>query len=357
MTAVAAPSAAGREQHRAWRERRLPPVEEIRPGLWSLPVPIPDNPLRYVLAYAVALDTGGIALVDTGWPADESWQGLQDAIGATGHRVEDVRTVLITHAHTDHHGLTSRIVGASGAAVGMHPAEAGVLSRVAALAVTGPTQERWLELRGAPRAENEELRRSLLAMGRFQDALAPPDFLVEDGSRPLRGRADLRAVWTPGHTEGHLCFLLDDERVLLSGDHVLPRITPNVSRAPGLDDDAIGSYLDSLTATGRLRVEEVLPAHEYRFAGLPGRVTAMLGHHHQRLAEIEAAVRAEPGCSTWRIAETISWSRGWESTYGLMRQTAISETYTHLRHLEKLGRVSRPVGGTDAWRLAAADPA
>ncbi|MFE2432833.1 MBL fold metallo-hydrolase [Streptomyces sp. NPDC059373] len=352
MTTVAAPSSAGQNQHRAWRERRLPSVEQVRTGLWSLPVPIPDNPLRYVLAYAVELSTGGIALVDTGWPADEAWQGLTTAIAATGHRVEDVRTVLVTHAHSDHHGLTSLVKDASGAGVGMHPAEAEVLRRVAAQGSMETRQAEWLLLRGAPPRESAELRGSLRPMGRIQDSLPMPDFLVADGARPLPGRPDLRAVWTPGHTEGHLCFLLEDERLLLSGDHVLPRITPNISRAPGLDDDAVGAYLTSLVSTAQLPVDEVLPAHEYRFGDLPGRVAAMLGHHRARMAEIEAVVRAEPGCSTWRIAETISWSRGWESTYGIMRQTAISETYTHLRHLERLGRLRRAPGGPDAWHLA-----
>ena len=66
----------GTAQKAAWDRKVLPPVEQVRPGLWSIPVPIPDNPLRYVLVYALELDGGGVALVDAGWNTDEAWSAL-----------------------------------------------------------------------------------------------------------------------------------------------------------------------------------------------------------------------------------------------------------------------------------------
>jgi hypothetical protein len=61
----------GVEQWRAWQANVLPPVERVRPGLWSIPVPIPRNPLRYVLVYVFELP-GGVALVDSGWPTPDA---------------------------------------------------------------------------------------------------------------------------------------------------------------------------------------------------------------------------------------------------------------------------------------------
>jgi hypothetical protein len=55
--AASAPSpvrVTGSAQRQAWRDGLLPPVEEVRPGLWSIPVPWPHSPLRYTLAYVIS---------------------------------------------------------------------------------------------------------------------------------------------------------------------------------------------------------------------------------------------------------------------------------------------------------------
>src|ERR1043165_1955779 len=96
----------------------LPPVELVRPGLWSIPVPIPDNPLRYVLVYLIEQSGGGFALVDAGWPGGAARRVLRDGIAQTGHDGENARAVLVTHAHLDHLGLAWRVREASGAWVG-----------------------------------------------------------------------------------------------------------------------------------------------------------------------------------------------------------------------------------------------
>jgi len=346
-----AAAATGSRQHAAWQHRRVPEVEEVREGIWSIPVVIPDSPLRYVLAYAVRVDDG-LALIDTGWPHDDAWSALCDGVAATGHDIADVRTVLLTHAHTDHHGLTARVRAASGAAVGMHPAEAALLT----VRDNGPDLAKvnltWLDRRGAPLDQIERMTEEISPVWQVSRDLAPGDVLIEDGDRPLPSRPDIRAIWTPGHTPGHLCFIAEDDGVLFSGDHVLPRITPNVSRGPTADDDAVGDYMESLRSTALEEVAEVLPAHEYRFSHLAARIADMLDHHVYRLREIEDAVAAKPGATTWEIAASISWSRGWDSTSGMMRQTAISETYTHLVRLERCARLRRASTGVDHWQMA-----
>src|SRR5664280_1864015 len=117
----------GKLQKEAWDNKVLPPVEQVRPGLWSIPVPIPDNPLRYVLVYGLELDGGGMALVDAGWDTDEAWLALGDGLSAAGGSIFDVRAVLVTHIHPDHYGLAGRVREASGAWIGLHPDDAVML--------------------------------------------------------------------------------------------------------------------------------------------------------------------------------------------------------------------------------------
>jgi glyoxylase-like metal-dependent hydrolase (beta-lactamase superfamily II) len=343
----------GTAQRTAWREKVLPPVELVRPGLWSLVTPFPQSPLRYVLSYLVE-EPGGPVLVDTGWPGPESWDGLVAGVAATGHDIADIKAVLVTHFHADHSGLAGRVRDASGAWVGMHALDAAALGRYKSMAEFIDASAVWLESRGVPAAETGDM----LTLGENRTrGLDNPDVLIEDGSRPLGSRGSLRAVWTPGHTPGHLCFAHSEHDVLLTGDHVLPRITPNISPSPGITDDVLGQYLASLDVLegpgvfGGTEPTEVLPAHEYRFSGLSARIAQLKDHHSARLREVLAVVDAEDGCSTLDVAARLTWSRPWDQNRGIIRRSAIGETYAHLIHLERRGLVSNTPGPADQWHL------
>src|ERR1700729_3362988 len=253
----------GAAQRYAWLEHLLPPVEEVRPGLWSIPVPWPRSGLRYTLSYLVS-GRGGLALIDTGWPTEEAWSALADSVTQTRHDIAELRYGLVTPAHADHLGLAGRVREASGALVGMHPAEsATLLHRVEPQA----WQERlsgWLRSRGAPDDQLAEITDVMAGAVAFHARLARSDFDVEHDSLPLGAGTGLRAVWTPGHTPGHLCFYDEQHDGLLTGDHVLPRITPHIGLAPGAEGDPLGDYEASLRALARYNPAEVLPAHEYR---------------------------------------------------------------------------------------------
>jgi len=347
----------GAAQRRAWLADLLPPVEQVRPGLWSIPVPWPRSPLRYTLAY-LASSRGGPALIDTGWPTEAAWTALVDGIRQTGHDMTEVRYVLVTHAHADHLGMAGRVREACGALVGMHPAEAASL-RPAGATAWRPRVADWLRSRGAPSDQAAEILELMAGAVDRHASLARPDVEIEHGSLPLGAGSALRAHWTPGHTPGHLCFHDEQQDVLLTGDHVLPRITPHISLPPGAEGDPLGDYLASLRALDRFRPTEVLPAHEHRFTDLGVRIQDLLRHHRARLAEIEHAVACDPGLSTWAVAEALTWSRGWEQTRGLTRHAAVSETWAHLVHLQARQRVIDHGRDRDSWlpgpRCSAAD--
>ncbi|MGH9024284.1 MAG: MBL fold metallo-hydrolase, partial [Acidimicrobiia bacterium] len=200
----------GKEQQQAWAEGRLPAVEPVRPGLWSIPVPIPISPLRYVLVYAFEL-ADGVAIVDAGWDTSEAWDALVAGLRVAGCAPSDVRAVLVTHIHPDHYGLAGRVREASGAWVGLHPADAALLDDRYRTPDELIDRMKWLlEECGVPDDVASDLSQASMPIRQFV-AFSPPDVLLEEGDRPELGRWDLQAVWTPGHSPGHLCF---DERRL-----------------------------------------------------------------------------------------------------------------------------------------------
>jgi glyoxylase-like metal-dependent hydrolase (beta-lactamase superfamily II) len=342
----------GGAQRAAWRDRSVPPVETLRPGLWSVPVPM-GGPLRWVNAYVLELAGGGLGLVDTGWDADDSWAALCAGLGAIGGDVSDVRGVLVTHLHLDHVGLAARVRAASGAWVAMHPADAAgitsftsrspeemVEAEVAFLATLGAPAEDARVDAGTP-----EQRVGLLRVAR-------PDRLLEDGDRADLPGWSLRAVHTPGHTEGHLCFADEATGLFFSGDHVLPRISPNISTHAGGAADPLRDYLGSLTAVADRPAAEVLPGHEWRFRGLAARARELHAHHEHRLAELLAAVRAHPGSTPWDLAAHLTWSRPWSQYERRMRIFAVTETDSHLRLLASRGLVTGDGAAVPAWTAA-----
>jgi glyoxylase-like metal-dependent hydrolase (beta-lactamase superfamily II) len=218
----------GTAQQAAWQANEFPPVEQVRPGLWSIPVPLPNTALRYVLVYALELPDG-VAIVDAGWDTPQAWAALTEGLRVGGFAVTDVRAVLITHIHPDHYGLAGRVRAESGGWIALHRLEAETLpGRYGQVEAMIGRVAAWLRRCGAPEVEVDGLAGSSRELRTFV-RMAEPDRLIEDSEVvPLPGW-QLRAVWTPGHTPGHLCFHEERTGVLLSGDHVLPRISPNVS--------------------------------------------------------------------------------------------------------------------------------
>ena len=329
----------GLAQHAAWQVKAWPPVEQVRPDVWSVPIPIPANPIRYTLCYLL-FGAAELVVVDPGWDTDAGWAALCDGLAAAGAALGSVTGIVLTHVHPDHHGMTARLAEATGAWIAMHPAERASLPRHAYPVDTARVDdERWMARQGVPAEVAADLVMANDVLQMFR-AMPDPGVLLTDGELiPLAGRR-IRAIWTPGHTPGHLCLHDEDNGVLLTGDHVLPRISPNIGLQPHSATPPLGPYLDSLRKLSTLDSVEVLPAHEWRFRGLGVRLDQLLEHHRQRCAEI-ITVLTDGGPSTaWQVTERLTWSRGWAAVKGWQRRSAAAETVAHLIYLEQQNRLT-----------------
>ena len=323
-------------------------------GVRSLRVPIPDNPLGFTLVYVVDTDRGPV-LIDTGWDDPASFDTLAAGLTACGTAVSEIHGVVITHHHPDHHGLSGRVREASGAWVAMHAADASIVRRTRE---TRP--ERWytymadkLAAAGAPEEHIAPLR---TAPRRTLPGLSPalPDREITPGELLTVPGRRLRAIWTPGHTPGHVCLHLEEQHPaglrghgrLFSGDHLLPEITPHIGLYEDPDDmtvtDPLGDYLDSLERVGRLTPAEILPAHQHPFTDAPSRVRQLLDHHEERLTGLLTLLSVP--LTPWQLAERMEWNRPWDQIPYGSRNIAVSEAEAHLRRLVKLGRAEAVAG-------------
>lgn len=339
----------GIEQASAKAERRLPPPERVRSDVWAIPVPIPDSSLGYTISYLLQGDSENV-LVDPGWDSDSGWAVLQSRILCSGTALEGITGVVMTHAHHDHLGLARRVTGVSGAWTAMHELEAAP-GPTHAWGSAAPLErdEKWLVQAGVPVDVRATLTVDSEIYSRFTDPPAP-DRLLEDGELlPLAGRS-IRAVLTPGHTAGHLCLHDEDNDLLLTGDHILPRISPNIGLHENTLVPPLGPYLASLDKCRQFGNAEVLPGHEWRFMGLATRIDQMLAHHLARCTEILEFLSGS-AMSAWELTTRLTWSRGWAGVTGLARRSALAETLAHLAYLVDRAQLDIwRTGGTRLYR-------
>lgn len=295
--------------------------------------------LPYVLLY-YTVSKGETMLVDCGWNTDDALLALQEQLRDIGSDVTDVRQLLLTHAHPDHCGLGGRLKELAGCTVHLHELEAAFLgSRYDAPEELLRRMDGWLAQNGVPEEERTELERASMPM-RFFVAHLEPDQRLKGGEVIQVGDFVFEVIWTPGHAPGHVCLYEPNHRLLLSGDHVLPTITPNVSLHPQQRENPLQDYLDSLEKVASLKVDKMLPAHEWDIDWFQKRIQQMSGHHLGRLEDMLEAVGKNGAASAADVARRLRWTTGnYESFPPFMKRAAIGEALAHLRFLAREGRL------------------
>ncbi|MHB1988550.1 MAG: MBL fold metallo-hydrolase [Acidimicrobiales bacterium] len=323
-------------------------VVEVAAGILRLQIPINFTGLGHVNSYAL-IDSKGAAIVDAGLPGKETWSALQKRLKTAGLRVTDVHTVLVTHSHPDHFGSAGRLAHEAGADL---VAEASFHTWLERRSVSnGPEDDTgYLALLKArrtpwggtpfPSSRRQRAVRRLATHGLVRSMRPPvPTRRVDDGDVLMLAGREWRAVHTPGHTGDHLCLYDPTEQVLVSGDHVLPTITPHVGGLTPLADP-LGSFLRSLALVlGIGPVNTVLPAHGHPFADLEARIGQIVDHHDDRIGALREIGRDGEPATVVEIARQLFKRPLW----GMMAE---SETFAHLEFLRLRGDAERVELGT-----------
>ena len=302
-----------------------PQSTEIRPGLWRIRLPF-HLELNHVNVYLVRLASDGWMMIDTGFGNNDSWDALLEGLAQTGVGWSAIRELFITHTHPDHWGLAPRILSESGAKVSMHAIEAANLRRLADSVAKPSLLDKRLRSWGTPEDQILRITGAFLDIRQRFDAIEP-DRVFEGGETiETEALGVVRTVFTPGHSPGHLCLYSERERLLDSGDHVLPKITPHISWA--IESDALADYRASLDVVAALPVDTVVSGHGEPFDDLAGRAVEIKRHHDSRCAKIRAALAA--GATTPHEIVTVLWPKALSP---FNYRFAIYEVMAHLKFM------------------------
>lgn len=312
-------------------------MTEVTPGIhWlKLPITIRDTSLTHVNAYLVQGDDGYL-LVDAGWNTSEVFDSLQKQLAEIGAEIKDISQIVVTHIHPDHYGLAGKLKQLSGAKITLHHLEKNLIdSRYINMDILLRRVAQWLHTNGVPDDSLSELQTASLGVARFV-APTTPDLVFKGGETLSVGSFSLKVLWTAGHSPGHICLYEPSQKILISGDHILPTITPNIGLHPQSGDNPLGDYISSLNTVKLLDVDLVLPGHENPFNGLQPRIEKIIQHHEQRSSEILETL-AEPK-TAYQIAIKITWvphipDVGWQELGPLDKRLAVLETIAHLKSM------------------------
>jgi len=321
--------------------------EEVAAAIYRVRLPLPFA-LNHVNCYLLR-DDDGWTILDAGLNRAEIYAGWQAAFAELGIPPTAIRRIIVTHMHPDHIGLAGRLQQETGATVFLSPIEWEI-----AQATWAPNPQRaaivaaYLHQVGAPATVSALVEEQEEKLRRMTQPLPVDVHLLSLGERITLAGRRWEILHAPGHAEGQLIFYTPAERLLLCGDHVLQRITPNIGYWPTSRPNPLGRYLASLQSLLTLDVALALPGHHGAITDWPGRLQELLAHHAARL-DVAFDAAAEGATALEASYRIFNFSRF--SPHEV--RFAVAEALAHLEYLAELGRLVRcDKDGFAAYRAA-----
>jgi len=311
-------------------------TEEILTNLYRIEIPLPKNPLKALNSYLIKNAERNL-IIDTGWNQEECMNAMQTGLKKLG--VDLKRTdFLITHLHADHFGLLPNLITDTSTIYFNRPDadrfKAGF-----------PWDDfvRFAGLSGYPENEIQKALQSHPGL-KFRPSGDLTFHILKEGDILSIGDYAFRCIETPGHTWGHMCLYEPGKRLLLSGDHILNDITPNIQLWSD-EWNPLKEYLASLDKVYQLDVELVLPGHRGIFKDCKKRIQELKQHHQERLDEI-VAILGKGKMSAFRVASKMTWdivSDSWDVFPVSQKWFATGEAIAHLKYLKEEGIITSEI--------------
>jgi glyoxylase-like metal-dependent hydrolase (beta-lactamase superfamily II) len=330
------------------RRREVARADRVLPGVWRLRLPLPWPGVPHGNAWALASGSG-VVLVDTGIGDAGAMQQLEYAFGQAGLRLEHVRLVVCTHAHSDHYGLAGPIVDYAGCELWMHPR-----FEHARRAAEDPDRlfERRIEVArqsGVPAEALERYEQQRRGQPLGIARIVEPDRELLPGVRVETDVGTFDVYETPGHAPSHVCLHERERGVLISGDHLLGRVSLYYDY--GWTPDPAGEFLTSLDTIDGLESSLCLAGHGRPFRDVKEHIDANRREIGERVERVRSALRDGEPKTPFEIVPSLL---GDPNPSPMMVTWGLSEALAYLDHLERRDEARRvDTEPADRWALAA----
>jgi glyoxylase-like metal-dependent hydrolase (beta-lactamase superfamily II) len=336
---------------KAARKRELARADRVLPGVWRLRLPLPWPGVPHGNAWAVAAGSG-VVLFDTGMGGPGGLAQLERALHQAGLKLEHVRLIVCTHAHSDHYGLAGPIIDATGCELWMHPNYKHMTKQAEDPDAAWQRRLEVARSAGVPEPALQQYYEARKGQGMGVDRIALPDRELLPGVEVDTDLGKWQVYETPGHAPSHVTLHQPDRGVLISGDHLLGRVSLYYDY--GWTPDPAGEFLNSLDVVDELDATLCLSGHGRPFRDVREHIEANRHEVTSRIGLVRTAL--EQGAKT--PFEIVPALIGEENKSNPMMVTwGLGEVLVYLRYLERREQVSKVDDGKSAdverWALAA----
>ncbi len=337
----------------------LPPLGgalAVAPGIFWIRMQLPfalDHINLWLLEDTETSPTGtrtGWTVVDCG-VTNPGTQAAWEQVFVGAMKGLPILRVIVTHMHPDHMGLAHWLCAKFDAPLQISATEyqSAVLSSNGTSNFGGVGTQRFFSANGWNNPEDQEKVNSRIFYYNKMVPSVPETYRrMMDGQCLQIGGRMWRCISGWGHSPEHIALHCESEKVLISGDMVLPKISTNVSvytQEP--EGDSLTLFLSSLQKFATLSADTlVLPSHGRVFQGLHTRIAQLVHHHEERLQEVLEACLEKPGSAYDML--TVIFKRPLD-----FHQTtfAMGESVAHLHALWHAGKMRRFQDDQGVWRF------
>ncbi len=288
-------------------------------GVTQVTIPLPFR-LNHVNCF-IAEGAKGWTIIDTGLNNEvsrEIWKPYIDK--------HEISTIILTHLHPDHYGYGGTLQRLTNADVWMTNVDDHAGTTFWEPESLAKVKQHY-DTCGIPEQGADELTSD---EGSFNPRVKPYPQVsrhLEEGEKILIGKNEYEVIFTPGHSDGLICLYNKENGILFSTDHILPKITPNISYWFRGIPNPLEAFFHSLKKIELLNAEYVIPSHGKPFQNANKRIRELISHHHDRLNEVYEYIKSP--ATIYQVSKQLFKK---PLTTHEMR-FALGETIAHLEYL------------------------
>lgn len=317
-------------------------IIEVLPNLYRLEIPLPNTPLKVLNSYVIKGE-GRNLIIDTGFNHIQCLDAMHAGLKELEVELRET-DIFVTHYHADHAGLLPKLVTDTSMVYCSEQDSFKMFNNEYHVGSTYWDDFRSFLLKhGFPETQIDTAAKQNPGY-QYSSNVRLNHTTLTEGESICAGNYSFRCIETPGHTKGHMCLYEPDRKLLIAGDHILPKITPNISLNND-DENPLKEYLQSLEKLENLDIDIALPGHRGIITNCRERILELKHHYLKRADEVIDALK-KGDKTAYQVAAEMKWDisyDSWELFPPTQKLYALWETLAHLKYIEEKQVIKREV--------------
>ena len=303
---------------------------KIKDGIYHIPLELPWSSPGFVNVYLID-DTDGFIMIDCGVNGDHYFELLSKKFREINIKFNEIKLLIGTHMHSDHIGLSEKI-REEDIPFALYENSIDILDKYNDWTIRFKELKDYAITQGAPKSFVNSI--SEIQTPIYAGKVSRPDVLLEEGRIKNLNR-DIETLFTPGHDITEISLHDTASKIIFSGDHILPKITPFIP-TESKDSDMLAKYTESLDKVDKIKHDIIAPGHGDLISEPHNRIKQMKLHHKRRSEKI-LTILEEKSFTGWEMVNNV-FPRKLDD---MNLRLAFQETMAHLKYLENLGKVKQ----------------